>query len=156
MKKKIIITLSLSVLILSLFYAFKTFGLFRNSAGSTGTLETARWSVTRSHSTSSDSLEVIPGIADDTYTLTVESMSEVDVTYTIIISNLPAGVEVILDNHTYTPSNNTVRIPNAGTINYNDQEKIQTRVLTFRAVSGAQTVSDQEIDIDVEFKQIIQ
>ena len=100
-------------------------------------------------------MEVIPELSTDVYNLTVTSTSEVDVVYTIIISNLPTGVEVALDNGTYQPSSNgTVRISNAQTvINYNDAVKTKNHTLTFRATSSAQVVSDQEIDVDVEFKQ---
>ena len=155
MKEKIIKS-SIFVIGLSfIFYAVHTFALLRSTAQGTGTIDTASWSVTRSQSQPGDSLEVIPGLTTDDYTLTVQSSSEVDVIYSIIISNLPADVEVDLDNGgNYRPqSNGTITIDPAGTINYNDSVKTKTHTLTFRATSGATPVANQSINIDVRFKQ---
>ena len=68
---------------------------------------------------------------------------------------MPAGVEVDLDNsgNYRTQSTGTIRISPAGTINYNDSVKTKTHTLTFRAANGANPITNQEIDIDVEFKQ---
>ena len=160
MRKKLIIVLLIPVLILMTFYALKTFGLLRSSGSATGSLLTAEWSVSRSQSASTDSIELIPNTTTDTYDLTVTSSSEVDVKYTVIVSNLPAGVEVQLDDGTcQVPSNGTIRLTKSGgvtgIINYNDDPKTKTHTLTFRATSSAQAISDQEIDIDVEFKQTV-
>lgn len=157
MKNKIIKPMILVIVIALIFYAVHTFALLRNRANGTGSIDTARWSVTRSQSQSRDSIEVIPGGITDTYNLTVQSNSEVDVVYKIIISNLPSGIEVALDNGNYlTPSSGTLTIQTANTvINYNDATKTKNHTLTFRATSGAPIVTDEEIDIDVEFKQDI-
>ena len=153
MKKKMLFALIFVVMIFAI--VATTFAIFRGSSSATGSIRAATWSISRSQSESGDSLEIVPELSTDVYNLTVTSGSEVDVTYTIIISNLPSGVEVALDNGTYqTPTSGTVRISNAQTvINYNDAVKTKNHTLTFRATSSAQAVSDQEIDIDVEFKQ---
>ena len=88
--------------------------------------------------------------------MTVQSNSEVDVLYRIVIDNLPSGVVVDIDNTGYqTPSaGGTLIIENANTvINYNDVSKTKTHILTFKANNDAVLVSNQEIDIDVEFRQ---
>ena len=148
-----IITLVIGLTLI--FYAVHTYALLRSSSNSNGSIKTARWSVTRNQSQSGDSIEIMPGGATDSYTLTVQSDSEVDVIYSIIISNLPAGVEVDLDNsgNYRTQSTGTIRISPAGTINYNDSVKTKTHTLTFRATNVANPITNQEIDIDVEFKQ---
>jgi len=132
-----------------------TFALLRASGNGSGSLKTATWSVSRNYSQPGDSLEIYQGGATDSYTLTVQSASEVDVLYKIIISNLPTGVEVDIDNTGYIPSNaGTIIIENANTvINYNDTVKTKTHTLTFRATNSAPLVTDREIDIDVEFRQ---
>ena len=152
-KKKIIFIFP--VLILLFFCAMQTFGIFRSSGDDNKTVPSAIWSVSRNHSSSSDSIDLVKGQDEDDYTLTVESRSEVDVTYSVIISDLPAGVEVDLDGVTYPQSNNEIRIDNVGAIYYSDQEKVKTHTLTFRATNEASIVAGNEIDIDVEFKQII-
>ena len=155
MKNKIIKTMIFVIGISLIFYAVQTFALLRNRASGNGSINTATWSVTRNQSQSGDSIEIVPGLSTDSYTLTVQSNSEVDVIYSIIISNLPTGVKVDLDNsgNYRTPTAGTLRINSAGTINYNDSVKTKTHTLTFRATSGASLVTAQEIDIDVEFKQ---
>ena len=155
MKNKIVKTITLVIGLTLIFYAVHTYALLRSSSNSNGSIKTARWSVTRNQSQSGDSIEIMPGGATDSYTLTVQSDSEVDVIYSIIISNLPAGVEVDLDNsgNYRTQSTGTIRISPAGTINYNDSVKTKTHILTFRATNRANPITNQEIDIDVEFKQ---
>ena len=119
-------------------------------------LDTATWSVSRNQSQSGDSINIYPGGATDSYTLTVQSNSEVDVLYKIIISNLPADVEVDLDNTGYLPptASGSLTIETANTvINYNDAIKTKTHTLTFRATSEASFITNQKINIDVEFRQ---
>ena len=148
----------LIVLFFIIFFGFctlHTFALYRNSKGSSGSMVTATWNVTRSQSQSGDSLEVYAGGETDSYTLTVQSNSEVDVKNNIIIDNLPSGVEVDIDNTGYlTPTAGVLTIENNNTvINYNDAVKTKTHVLTFKAEAGSTLVDNQEIDIDVEFRQ---
>jgi hypothetical protein len=132
-----------------------TFAILRASGSGSGTIRTAKWSVSRNYSQTGDSIEIYQGGATDRYTLTVQSASEVDVLYKIIISNLPTGVEVDIDNTGYlTPTAGTLIIENANTvINYNDSVKTKTHTLTFKAASTASLVTDREINIDVEFRQ---
>ena len=155
MNKKMLLPFAFALLVFAI--VATTLAIFRSSASTNGSIRAATWSISRSQSGSGDSLEVIPGLANDVYNLTVTSWSEVDVTYTVIIRNLPAGVEVSLDNGAFqTPTSGTVTLSNAQTvINYNDAVKTKNHTLTFRAISGAQVVSEQEIDIDVEFKQTL-
>ena len=138
MKKYIVNSLIFVFAIIFVFCAVRTFALLRNSTNTNGTLDAADWSVTRNYSQTGDSLEIYPGGSTDSYTLTVTSNSEVD------IDNL--GYE--------SPTAGSLTIENANTvINYNDSDKTKTHILTFRATSGAQLVTDQEINIDVEFRQ---
>lgn len=157
MKKKILKILLLMIVLLLASYTIKTFAIFRKFGSGTGSFNAATWNVSRSQSQSGDSIDISPGSTTDDYILTVQSSSEVDVVYSIIISNLPSGVEVDLDNsgNYRTPSSGTITINQAGTINYNDSVKTKTHTLTFRATSGASTVSNQSINIDVQFKQVI-
>ncbi len=134
-----------------------TFALVRFRSNSSGSIKSAKWSVSRNYSQPGDSIEIYKGGDTDSYTLTVESASEVDVKYKIIIQNLPEGVEVDLDNTGYqTPSNGTLTIENANTvINYNDAIKTKNHTITFKATNAASLVTNQAINIDVEFRQNI-
>ena len=158
MKKKLVKLLLLVIAIPLVFYAIQTFAIFRKSGSGIGSLDTATWSVSRNQSQSGDSINIYPGGATDSYTLTVQSNSEVDVLYKIIISNLPDDVEVDLDNTGYLPptASGSLTIETANTvINYNDATKTKTHTLTFRATSEASFITNQEINIDVEFRQDI-
>ena len=134
-----------------------TFALVRLRSNSSGSIKSAKWSVSRNYSQPGDSIEIYKGGDTDSYTLTVESASEVDVKYKIIIQNLPEGVEVDLDNTGYqTPSNGVLTIENANTvINYNDAIKTKNHTITFKATNTASLVTNQAINIDVEFRQNI-
>ena len=155
MKDNLLKILVLAIGILFSLYALETFALLRNGGNGTGSLATSTWSVTRNQSQTGDSIDIYPGGATDSYTLTVQSNSEVDVKYKIIIDNLPSGVQVDIDNTGYlTPVNGTLTIENNNTvINYNDAVKTKNHILTFKAASGTTLVTDREIDIDVEFRQ---
>ena len=149
MKKRITKTLILCIVIIIVSYAVHTFALMRAGNNISG-------SVTRNYSQSGDSIDIYKGGITDSYTLTVQSNSEVDVLYKIVIDNLPSGVVVDIDNTGYqTPSaGGTLIIENANTvINYNDVSKTKTHILTFKANNDAVLVLNQEIDIDVEFRQ---
>ena len=129
MKKRLVKLLLLVIAIPLVFYAIQTFAIFRKSGSGIGSLDTATWSVSR---------------------------NQVDVLYKIIISNLPADVEVDLDNTGYLPptASGSLTIETANTvINYNDAIKTKTHTLTFRATSEASFITNQEINIDVEFRQ---
>lgn len=144
------------VIIISCFCIPASLALYRDSKQGTGSMEAATWSVTRNHSASGDSLNLIPDSLNDDYTLTVQSNSEVDVYYSVIISNLPTGVEVSIDNGSFlTPTNNTITINNVGLIRHSDQTKTRSHILTFRATSSAETTSNQQIHIDVKFQQTL-
>lgn len=157
MKKELLKPILLVSFILLVFCTVQSFALLRNSSSGTGILNTSSWSVTRSQSQSGDSIDLVSGETTDNYLLTVQSASEVDVVYSIIIRNLPTGVEVDLDNSGdyRIPEDGVVTIRPAGMINYNDENKVKNHTLTFRANSGTTPVTDQEIDIDVEFKQVV-
>ena len=149
MKKRIIKTLILCIVIIIVSYAVHTFALMRSSNNIGGSVDAATWSVTRNYSQSGDSIDIYKGGITDSYTLTVQSSSEVDVLYKIVIDNLPSGVVVDIDN-----TGGTLIIENANTvINYNDVSKTKTHILTFKANNDAVLVLNQEIDIDVEFRQ---
>ncbi len=134
-----------------------TFAIMRIRGNSTGSIKASTWSVTRNYSQPGDSIEIYKEGETDSYTLTVESASEVDVKYKIIISNLPTGVEVDLDNTGYeSPTNGSLTIEKTNMIiNYNDSVKTKTHTITFRATNAASPIANQEINIDVEFRQDI-
>lgn len=141
-----------------LFFAFLThsFGMFKNNSTVTGTINAAEWSVSLEQSGVNNTLSIIPESTNANYTLNVKSLSEVDVVYTIVISNLPQGVEVALDNGQFqSQTNNTITFTDAGTILYSSINRTNSHTLTFKAVSGATYVNNQTVDIDVIVHQVM-
>lgn len=140
------------VYLLATFCIPSSLGIYKNTINSTKSLSTAVWDVDITPDNNS-SLRVIPDSTNATYTLEVSNDSEVDVEYKIIISNLPNGVQVKLDDEQNfrNPTNNVITIDNAGTIAYGGQPVIHT--LTFRATTAATIVNNQTVNINVEFKQ---
>lgn len=142
--------------ILAIFLMTSTFAVFRHKKNGDGLLSVATWDVSLNQTGVNGTIAVVQGGQNDSYTLTVTSGAEVDIRYSIILSNLPAGVEVKLDNGSFlTQSNNTISIADAGTILYTDSVKTKTHTLTFKADSNATVVNNQTVNVNVIVKQIV-
>lgn len=149
--KSLIIVLMLSLTVIPLSYA-----IFKNIVFVDGTLATAIWNVTLVQDGIDNDLTVVPGSSDATYTLNIKSLSEVDVKYSITLSNLPTGIEASIDGVTFPPvSNGTVTFVNAGTILYSAGDSTSTHTLTFRGTSEATLVNSQAVTVNVVAEQII-
>jgi hypothetical protein len=149
--KSLIIVLMLSLTVIPLSYA-----IFRNLIFVDGTLASAVWDVTLVQNGISNDLTVVPGSSNATYTLNVKSLSEVDVKYSITLSNLPTGVEASIDGVTFPPvSNGTVTFTNAGTILYSAGGSTNSHTLTFRGTNEATTVDSQAVTVNVVAEQMI-
>ena len=149
------IELIILVYLLMTFCIPSSFGIYRKSASSNSSATTAKWDVSLNQNGINDTLSIVNDGSIAIYTLKFVSDSEVDTEYSIIISNIPNGVDVKLDteNNYRTPVNGIVTIDPAGTINYTGSSVEVTHTLTFRANAGATVVNNQTIDIDVNFKQ---
>lgn len=130
-------------------------GIYKKTTVTSGSLTAAKWDVSLNQNVISGNVTATIGNANGaSYTLKLVNGSEVDVNYSITISNIPNGVDVMINGGSYlTPQNGTVTISNAGTINYSSSPVEVTRTLTFRANSGASTINNQPVTIDVDFKQ---
>ncbi len=145
------------VLLLAFLYIPSSLGIYKNNSGSSVGISTADWYVALNQNGISGSVTATAGSTNGTYTLKLVSDSEVDVIYSITVSNIPSGVDVALNDYNngafQTPLNGTTTFPNAGTIDYTGSSEEVTRTLTFRANSGAASVNSQQVTIDVDFKQ---
>ena len=149
----------LNILLLAVFLVFvysmpSSLGIFKRAANTQSTLEASRWNVSVT-SDSSSSMQLVTNLGTASYNVVVTSNSEVDTDYSIIVSNIPNGVQVKLDNGNFEPYSSTVTFSNVGTILYGAQSNSVTHVLTFKANSGATLVNNQSVSIDVEFKQAL-
>ena len=134
-----------------------SFSTYRSMSSTSSSFSTSAWDVGLNQTGISGDVSVMPGGANGTYTLKVVSDSEVNVIYTITVSNIPSGVLVSLNDYNngafQTPTSGTVTFTDAGTINYTGQREEVTRTLTFKANSGTAAVNNQSLTIDVNFRQ---
>ncbi len=130
-------------------------GIYKKSTVTNSSLTAAKWDVSLNQNGINGNVTATIGNANGaSYTLKLVNGSDVDVTYSITISNIPSGVVVMINGGSYlTPQNGTVTISNAGTINYSSSPVEVTRTLTFKANNGAATVNNQQVTINVDFKQ---
>ena len=154
--KTIVISLILSFFLISTSYA-----IYRNARSGSGTVALAQWSVTLDQNGIGNNLTVVPGVADATYTLKVKSLSDVDVTYDVIVSNLPAGISISIDdtdNTKFVEENNGIAIiENAGVIRYNAANKTNTHSLIFRGTNNAnEFVNNKVVAVNVVAKQVVE
>jgi hypothetical protein len=152
-KKK---TILIFVVLLTFFVSISTMAILRSKINSSASLRTATWSVSLNQTGVNNNLTVTPDVQDATYTLNVVNNSEVDIIYTIVVSNIPSGVQVSLDNGTFqTPSSGTVTFTDAGTLLYSTQSHQHSHTLTFRAVTGTQQLLGSQVNINVLTRQTL-
>ena len=148
MNKKIIIILLFFILCIMITPI--TYSQFKSNGDATGAIQGASWSVAINGS--NDNINLTSGKTEIPYTLTLTNSSEVDVTYSIILTNLPEGIAAKLDGGSYVEEeNNQIVFNNAGNISYNSVPI--NRIITFKALLDADEVSQHDFNIDVEFKQ---
>ena len=157
MKKETVIRPAIVTAIMALLAIASTYSIYRGVTSANGTLALATWNVTLNQTGVNNIVTIVPVTVSDTYTLNITSNSQVDIEYTIVVSNLPAGVEVALDEDTPQSQDNENKIvfSDAGTILYTDQEKTKTHTLTFSAVANTTPVNSQSVSIDVIANQIL-
>ena len=157
MNKKTLIRPAIVVAIIVLLTITSSYSIYYGVTQASGELSLATWNVTLNQEGVNDELTIIPVTDDDTYELNITSTSKVDVIYSIVISNLPAGVKVALDEGTpeSQDNNNTITFPGAGTILYSDTNKTKSHTLTFSAIANTTPVNSQTVNIDVITKQIV-
>lgn len=156
-KKRLAIFLFVYFSLFASYYTTNTFTKCVGSLSKSGALNIAKWDVSL-NPTSGNTFNIIAGntsenLEDQTYTFTITNYSDVALSYNIVLSNVPAGVEVIFDNVTYYESSNVVSITNAGSFLTTDLNNTHTHSLTFIAPTGTASVINNEVDIDVDFVQ---
>lgn len=162
MKKKIIIRKKFLTFLLIYFvlvtsnFSILTLSKYVGIIGKSGTATVAKWEVsTDTSDNTSDTLNMIIGNTQESYIIKITSTSDVKAIYSITLSNLPSGLEVMLDNGNYqTQVNNTITFNNVGYINANDTTRTKTHTLTFNVPIGTSSIDASNIDIDVVFNQI--
>ena len=115
----------------------------------------AKWEVYLDTSdNTSDEISLVSGNGSQTYILELTSTSETIATYSIVLSNLPDGLKVKLDDGTYkTPIDSEISWIDVGYINANATERTIIHRLTFEVPLDSDMVGLNEINVDVTFVQ---
>ena len=157
LKKKFVFFFSLYFILLTSYFTVHTFSKYLDVIQKQGTVNVAKWNVSIDGETNS-SLDIISGNLQDnleqqSYILTVTSTSEIASDYSILITNVPEGIEVKINDDIIEENNNEILIENVGSFNANDVNSTHNHILTFIDPTSAQEISNQEISIDVIFTQ---
>ncbi|MBQ9019120.1 MAG: hypothetical protein IJ097_02260 [Bacilli bacterium] len=157
MKDKILMII-IQILVLSFFMIPASYALYRSITNSNNSIATAEWNVVLNESQDNNYMSVIAGDSTSiaSYTINITSKSEVDIIYSIVIDNLPSGVAISLDNGEFIEEvNNKVIFADVSTINYSDTNKTKSHTLTFKALSNAEYVNNEEVNINVIARQTL-
>ena len=158
-KDKIIDFIFVFIGVVSFFAIKYSFAIYRTTALTHGDITTATWSVFLDQTGLNDHLSVVadPNGTTASYTLNITSHSEVDVVYSIVLNGLSDDVSVSADNGTtFTKENNgSVTFTDVGTINYVSGGNTVTKTLIFKALSTAEFVTNNPIDIKVIARQAL-
>lgn len=151
LKKKFAVFFSLYFILLSSFFSYKTFSKYSTDINKNTNATVAKWDV--SSNIPNASINLISSDEDNTYILNITNNSEVAAKYSIIVSNIPVGTLVALDNGKYTNYSSRVLFNNVGTIKTNATNKTKSHTIKFKAVPEAEEVSNRNIKIQVTFNQ---
>ncbi len=148
------IELIILVYLLAVFCIPSTLGIYKDGIGANSAVTAATWDVDFTPGNNNSVQLVANSSTISSYTFSVTNDSQVDVTYSIIVSNLPNGVQVKLDNGGFeNPSGGTYRFDDIGVIAYDASPNEATHTLYFKAATNATIVNNQPVGVNVEFKQ---
>lgn len=130
------------VLFYLMFFAFFTcsyvvlsFAKYSYTRNDTKTMNVAKFDVSYVQIESSDTINIIADNSLFNYRFKVKNSSEVGIKYSLVVSNIPEGVKVSLDNGTLqTPSNGVVIFENASSIDYVDGGAYRDHTLSFSSI----------------------
>ena len=155
LKKKFIVFLFIYFILFTSYFAFSTLSKYASQVNTSDQVSVARFSVNATGNNANIDMIAGNGGSSLTYTVTITSASEVATNYSIMLTNVPTGVKVKLDNGSYiSGTNNEISFNNAGTFAPNDSNSTRTHTLTFMAEIGAATQSNASIGLDVVFTQV--
>ena len=92
----------------------RTFASYRSNIITSGETDVAKWELLVDGDR--NSIDLVPGGSSVSYILSVTSKSEVSSTYSIIIDNLPNGVQIALDEGDYVEHIHTEKTKRGGVI----------------------------------------
>lgn len=145
-------TVCLVVLIVTIFSSYFLAKYVSTIVGS-DSANVAKWSVDATPDVST--LNLVSGNTAGVYTLTITSTSEVSTSYSVILDDVPSGMEVKIDNGSYqtADSSGDIIFNNVGSFAIGDATNTHIHSITFNSPLESNMPSINEVDIDVRFTQ---
>lgn len=142
------------LLIISLIFSGISLAKYTASSSDTDSARVTHFSVSATEKAQQNkllSLDNVQGTSDK-YEFEVCNDSEIAVKYTVIVNNLPVGVNVNMDSQTVTSSEGSSKTEfDAINLNAGDTKACE---LTFTALDSAESGTFEGITVDVQFDQI--
>ena len=157
LKKKYVIFLSLYFIVFISHFTIVTFAKYTSFLNREGNLSVAKWDI---DFVGADN-QVLPTMTIgksstyQNYNLSITSTSEIAINYSIVISDVPTGVRVQVDDDTiYNERYNEIIIPDLGSFDADDNNVTHNHKLTLIVPLGIDTIDNQVLNMDVIFTQI--
>lgn len=151
-KKKLLYLICFLLFGSVLYITYSSYAKYQSSSDISGEPIAASWDVSIDSNT--NSLNAIAGNGTVSYTLNVYNDSDVEVGYSIQISNIPNDIQVKLDNGNYvSPVNNIITFSNAGELDY-DENTSRSHTITFQTTLSTSSISNNSLDFSVNFSQL--
>lgn len=153
-KERIIIFVVVYLIFLSFYFSVNTLAKYTGTVSGTGDTQVAKWEVSAT-SNSASTMNIIAGNDTASYEIKVTSTSEVGCGYSIVLSNVPTGVQVKLDDKAPVTVGNdkTVTFDRCGHFDANRPGVVNTHTLVLKADITIPPVSNNAMSIDVSFVQ---
>ena len=136
------------------YFSMITLSKYTGKVTGNGAIAAAKWEVSLDTTGANSTLNLVSGNTTQNYILKVTSTSEVAANYSVILSDLPAEIEVAIDGGTYKkPTNNKITFNNVGSFNANDSNTEHSHTLTFNAPLDSDIPSVNSVKLDVKIVQ---
>lgn len=156
-RRKLVVLFLIYALFITSYFSLQTFSKYISITNNrTGTKDVAKWDVELDTSSSTGVINLVSGneSTDQDYILSITSESEVAVDCSLLVTNLPTGIQISVDGQTtYTEDNHRIYIGNFCSFNANNINRTKSFVLTFIAPLETGVISNRQIGIDVSCTQ---
>lgn len=156
LKKKYVAFLSVYALFFISYFSLITLAKYTNLLNRNGNVSVAKWdvSIAGDNNITLPTMVIGKSSSYQDYNLSVTSTSEVGINYSVIVTNVPEGVQIQVDDGSiYNEDNNKIIITNLGSFSSNDNNTTHTHKISFIVPIGIETITNQELDMDVIFTQ---
>ncbi len=141
-----------SALILTIFSSY-FLAKYVSSFSDNDNVSIAKWSV--DYTSDINTLNLVSGNNTGNYILNVTSTSAVSVNYSVVVSNMPGGMEVKVDDGEYETigASGSITFDNVGSFSANDTNSTHTHTIVFNAPLDSEMPNINSINVDVIFVQ---